>query len=55
MLVVIFQHDIVQAVEYLAKAGKITHRNYEKDFLIPAQQAGAAQCVDFLLKWKAAI
>ena len=55
MLVVIFQHDIVQAVEYLEKAGKITNRNYEKDFLIPAQQAGATQCVDFLLKWKASM
>ncbi|MBQ3071914.1 MAG: leucine-rich repeat protein, partial [Oscillospiraceae bacterium] len=47
-----FSKDAVSGIAIYADAGKITPANVDEDFLIPAQNAGAHQCVAFLLDWK---
>ena len=48
----LFRQNLVQGLIWLADRGKITLENFEKDFLRPAQEAEATECVAFLLDWK---
>ena len=52
LLQLIFEDDMVSGVEFYASAGKITDKNFDEEFLLPAQAANAIQCVAFLLEWK---
>lgn len=44
----ILQNDRVEILRLLADAKKITKKNYEADYLLPARQCKAEQCVAFL-------
>ena len=52
LLFEIFKDDFVAGVAFYANAGKITIKNIEEEFLVPAQKANAMQCVAFLMNWK---
>ena len=47
----IFKQDMVSAIVFYANAGKITVKNFEEEYLTPAQNTNATQCVSFLLDW----
>ena len=44
----ILQNDRVEILRLLADAKKITKKNYEADYLLPARQCNAEQCAAFL-------
>ena len=44
----ILQNDCVEILRLLADAKKITKKNYEADYLLPARQCNAEQCAAFL-------
>ena len=48
----VFRMDLAQGLEIIAELGLITEANLERDYLRPAQAAGAAGCIAFLLDWK---
>ena len=48
----IFATDLVAGLVYYAAAGKIVRGNFESCYLLPAQEAGAAACIAWLLNWK---
>ncbi len=51
----IFKKDLVEALATYAQLGKITKTNFEKDYLAPATDCGAVQCIAYLLEWKQAM
>lgn len=51
VLPLIFAEDRVESLKIYVDAKKVTKANYEKDFLLPAQEAKAQQCVAFLMDW----
>lgn len=52
ILPLIFKDDVVECLTTYARLGKITVKNFDIDFLTPAQEANAAKCVSYLLDWK---
>ena len=48
----VFKQDHVQVLSLFVDNGKITKVNIDTDFLEPAIEANATQCVSFLLNWK---
>ncbi|MBE6958033.1 MAG: leucine-rich repeat domain-containing protein [Ruminococcaceae bacterium] len=46
------QSDRVEGLQTYAKLRKINLRNFERDFLQPAMEAGATACIAFLMNWK---
>lgn len=48
----IFKDDNLKAISCCAENGIITKKNFETDFLNPALEANATQCVAYLLNWK---
>ena len=48
----IFAEDSVRCLATYCAMGKIPQEKIEKEFLQPALEAGATQCVAFLLDWK---
>jgi hypothetical protein len=48
----IFAEDSVRCLATYCAIGKIPQEEVEKEFLQPALEAGAIQCVAFLLDWK---
>lgn len=48
----VISEDDAVALRFFARYGGITAENYESEYLTPALQAEAAQCVAFLLNWK---
>ena len=47
----IWENDSAPALKMIAEMGKINAKNYEKQFLTPAQNANAVQCISFILDW----
>ena len=54
LLPMIFVGDRVAALAFYAENKKITAANFEEEYLTPASSASAANCVAYLLDWKAA-
>ena len=52
LLPLILEDDLVEGIIVYANTGKITTKNFEEEFLLPAQAANAIQCVAYLLEWK---
>jgi hypothetical protein len=52
ILIEIFKKDLPGVLDFYASARKININNFEKVFLIPAQNAKATQCALWLLDWK---
>ena len=52
ILPLIFRDDNAEALRFYIDEKKVTLKNLDGDYLIPAQQAGAEKCVAALLKWK---
>lgn len=48
----LLKNDTVEGIAGYAALGKINLRNFESEFLKPAQAVGASQCCAFLLDWK---
>ena len=48
----IFKEDLVEGIAFYAEAGKIAVKNIEEEFLLPAQQAKATQCIAYLMDWQ---
>lgn len=48
----VLKEDIVELIAVYADNKKITGENFEEDFLNPAIEADAKNCVAFLLNWK---
>ena len=48
----LFKDDLVEALSVYGEIGWITEKNYEEEFFVPAQNAGAVKCVAYLLDWK---
>ena len=48
----IFKTDSVKALEHFAVAKKLTVKNIDTDFIDPAAEANATQCLAYLLDWK---
>lgn len=46
----VLNQDEVDIIKSLYDAGKITQKNFEKDYLLPAKQTGASKCEEFLMK-----
>ncbi len=51
LLPLLFADDLVDGLALYAEHKKITPKNFEPDFLQPAIEARAAQCVAYLLNW----
>lgn len=51
-LPIIFREDRAECLAAYADAKKITKSNVDKDYLEPAINAGATQCIAWLLEWK---
>lgn len=47
-----FAEDNVTAITFYAQNKKITAKNIEEDYLTPAQENKATECLAFLLDWK---
>ena len=52
ILPLIFRDDNAEALRFYIDEKKVTLKNLDGDYLIPARQAGAEKCVSALLKWK---
>ena len=52
LLPLIFRDDNADALRFYIDEKKVTLKNLDGDYLIPARQAGAEKCVSALLKWK---
>ena len=52
LLPLIFRDDNDEALRFYIDEKKVTLKNLDGDYLIPARQAGAEKCVSTLLKWK---
>ena len=52
LLPLIFRDDNAEALRFYIDDKKVTLKNLDGDYLIPARQAGAEKCVSALLKWK---
>lgn len=52
LLPLLFQQDLAQGLDVLAGLGKISPYNFEAEYLQPALEAHATNCVAFLLDWK---
>ena len=52
LLPLILEEDLVCCIEMFAKAGKLTSKNIDEEFIAPAMAANATQCVAFLMDWK---
>ena len=52
ILPLIFRDDNADALRFYIDEKKVTLKNLDGDYLIPARQAGAEKCVSALLKWK---
>ncbi len=52
ILPLIFRLDDAKALSFYFDEKKVTLKNLDGDYLIPARQAGAEKCVSALLKWK---
>ncbi|MBQ9082060.1 MAG: leucine-rich repeat protein, partial [Clostridia bacterium] len=53
LLAMAFQADWVAVPMFYATQGKITVANFEPEYLNPALEAGASECIAFLMDWKA--
>ena len=51
-LPIIFREDRVESLTAYAAAKKITKSNVDKDYLDPAIESRATQCIAWLLEWK---
>ncbi len=52
LLPVFFAEDNVAAISFYAENKKITVKNIDEDYLVPAQENNATACLAFLLDWK---
>ena len=52
LIPVIFKNDEVAALAFYAEEKKITAKNFEEEYLNPAQAADARECVAYLLDWQ---
>lgn len=52
LLPYLLENDLVQGLSVLTELVKIDVDNFERDFLTPAMEANASQCVACLLEWK---
>lgn len=52
LLRTVFSMDAAQCIATYGALGKITPENFEKEFLQPALEVNATQCIAFLLDWK---
>ena len=52
LLPTIFEQDLVAALMFFADKKKITASNFEQEYLTPATQANAVNCIAFLMDWK---
>jgi hypothetical protein len=52
ILPLIFRDDNAEVLRFYIDEKKVTLKNLDGDYLIPARQAGAEKCVSALLKWK---
>ena len=52
ILAIAWKQDLVNIVAFYAEQKKISVANIEKDFLNPAMEANAKQCIAYLLEWK---
>lgn len=48
LLPFVFDKDAVEILQMLAEAKKITKKNLEQDYLLPAMQCGSEKCIMFL-------
>jgi hypothetical protein len=47
----ILHNDVLNALAFYAENGRVTAANFEKEYLIPAQEAKAVNCIAYLMKW----
>ena len=52
LLPLIFRDDNDEALRFYIDEKKVTAKNFDTDYFVPALQAGAEKCVSALLKWK---
>lgn len=52
LIPILVKEDRVAGIATYGAMGKITRKNFESDFLLPAQQAGASRCVAYLLDFQ---
>lgn len=48
----IFRRDLVQALDFYDQNKKIKPKDFEKEWMEPAERAGAVQCKAWLLNWR---
>ena len=48
----IFEHDLVERLIFYAENKKITAVNYEEEYLNPAMEQNATDCITFLIDWQ---
>lgn len=48
----IFHRDLVQALAFYDQNKKIKPKDFEKEWLEPAQNAGSTKCISWLLDWR---
>ena len=52
LLTIIFQNDNADALRFYIDEKKVTAKNFDTDYFVPALQAGAEKCKALLLEWK---
>ena len=52
LLPLIFRDDNAEALRFYIDEKKVTAKNFDTDYFVPALQAGAEKCKALLLEWK---
>ena len=52
LLPIIFENDNADALRFYIDEKKVTAKNFDTDYFVPALQAGAEKCKALLLEWK---
>ena len=52
LLPLIFRDDNTEALRFYIDEKKVTAKNFDTDYFVPALQAGAEKCKALLLEWK---
>ena len=52
LLPLIFRDDNTEALRFYIDEKKVTAKNFDTDYFVPALQVGAEKCKALLLEWK---
>ena len=52
LLPIILENDNADALRFYIDEKKVTPKNFDTDYFVPALQAGAEKCKALLLEWK---